>query len=198
LFERADGYVAAGAACEAAYPGVKHERLLVMTETYLLVLDRLYADRDQHFDWLYHSRGARAVCGAAVENADRRDDCPGSEYIQNIKQGTTDAMIRVVFEDAAVPTYLTLAAQQGTIVAVGDGVGGSVTDRVPMVMIGREGRDTNYAAVLEPVPASGRPTVTGVRLGEEDGRLDVIVEQGSSQDRIRIDLDTGLTVRLSR
>ncbi|HNY78476.1 MAG: alginate lyase family protein [Sedimentisphaerales bacterium] len=198
LFERADGYVAAGAACEAAYPGVKHERLLVMTETYLLVLDRLHADRDRRFDWLYHSRGARVVCGAAVENADRRDDCPGSEYIQNMMQGTTDAMIRVVFEDAAVPTYLTLAAQQGTIVAVGDGVGGSVTDRVPMVMIGREGRDTNYAAVLEPVPASGRPTVTGVQLGEEDGRLDVIVEQGSSQDRIRIDLDTGLTVRLSR
>ncbi len=198
LFERADGYVSAGAACDAAYPGVKHERFLVMTETYLLALDRLHADEDRHFDWLYHNRAVRAVCDVAAQTADRRADCPGSEYIQHIRQGTTDAMLRVVFEDPAVATYLTLAAGQGTTIMVGDGVGGSVTDRVPMVMIGREGRDANYAAVLEPVPPGGKPTVTGVQLGAEGGRLDVIVERGSSQDRIRIDLDTGLTVRLSR
>lgn len=198
LFERADGYVAAGAACEAAYPGVKHERWLVMTETYLLVLDRLHADEDRRFDWLYHNRAVRAVCDVAAQTADQRADYPGSEYIQSMMQGTTDAMIRVAFEDAAVSTYLTLAAGQGTAVVVGDGVGGSVTDRVPMVMIGRKGRDVDYAAVLEPVPAGGKPTVTGVGLSEEGGRLDVVVERDSSQDRIRIGSGTGLTVRLLR
>jgi hypothetical protein len=198
LFERGDGYVAASAGCDAAYPGVVHNRLLVMTDTYLLVLDRLHADQDRQFDWLYHDRAARAVCDTTVEDTDRKADYPGGEYIQNTRQGAMDGMIHVAFEDVAVTTHLTLAAHQGTTVAIGDGVGGSVTDCVPMVMIGRSGRDVSYTAVLEPVPAGSTPTVAGVRLSEEDGSFDVIVERGPSQDRISVNADAGLTVRLSR
>ncbi len=193
-FEQGDGFVAAGARCDEAYPGVVHDRLLVMTEAYLVVLDGLRADQDRRFDWLYHNRAARAVCDAIVDGSGRTVDLPGGEYIQNVLAGPTDDVVRIRFEDAAVTTHLTLAAQQQTVVVLGDGVGASVTDRVPLAMIGRHGRDVYYAAVLEPVPAGARPTVTGIRSIQEDDSFVVVVERGPSEDRIQLNADGELTV----
>ncbi len=198
LFEPGDGYVAAGARCDTAYPDVKHHRLLLMTESYLLVLDRLHADQKHRFDWLYHNRGTAAACAAVKDAGNWKADGPGAEYIQNVRQGTTDDALRMGFEADHVTTHLTMAAQEGTRVVLGDGVGSSVSDRVPMAMIGRQGRDVTYAAVLEPVPSNGRPVVSAVSLREDDDTSTVTVERGASQDRIRISGDAALTVVLSR
>ncbi len=185
LFDRKDGYTAVSASCREAYPGVTHKRLLCITDTYLLVLDELHSDTDHRFDWLYHNKGARAVCDQAQDGATPPADCLGGEYIQNARRGTTDEPVRVRFEDGNVTTCLTVAGSPGTTVTTGDGVGASVDDRVPMVMIGRNGRDTRFAAILEPVRAGEQPQVAGIRLDETpdgptitvqlvDGRMEVI------------------------
>lgn len=204
LFEHGDGYVAAGASCDAAYPGVKHHRLLLMTQSYLLVVDRLHADQERRFDWLYHNRGTTAVCEAVADSENWKADDPGTEYMQDVRQGTTDETIHIGFEADHVTTHLTMAAQEGTRVVLGDGVGSSVSDRVPMAMIGRTARDVTYVAALQPELVGFRPAILDIHVDEDQDGLSVIVERavlaprGIREDRIRISPDGEIVVRLSR
>jgi hypothetical protein len=213
LFERKDGYTAVAASCQDAFPGVRHKRLLVLTGAYLLVLDELHSDADRRFDWLYHNKGARVVCACVegvppsnrgLEARDTRDsvtsatDYPGGEYIQNAKRGTTDDPIRVRFDDTRVTTCLTMAARPGTFVTTGDGVGASVDDRVPMVIMGRKGRDLYFAAVIEPVRAGDTPQVTDLRLSETaDGRT-IAVELAGRSDTFGIGPNNAFSADLSQ
>jgi len=185
-FESKDGYTAVAASCDEAYPGVQYRRWLVMTDAYLLVFDRLHSDAEHRFDWLYHNRGEEAICDAARQSVVLSGQYPGGEYIQNTRQGTTAEPIRIRFEDASVTTHLTMAAQDDTTVIVGDGVGASVTDRVPMSIISRAGREVCFAAVLEPMPSGSRPFVTGLRCTETTAGSVIVVERGRRTDTLTI------------
>lgn len=193
-FEQQEDYATVAARCDQAYPGVRHTRRLVMTDSYLLVLDQLHSDAEHQFDWVYHNRGQKAVCGAAASDANLAGKFPGSEYVQNAKQGVTADAVRVRFEDDKVPLHLTMAAGPGTTVTVGDGVGGSVTDRVPMAMIGRKGRDLQFAAVLEPVVARNESRVANVRVVQTGNVMQVFVEREEGTDTIEIRGDQDIRV----
>ena len=125
------------------------------------------------------------------------DKYPGGEYIQNARRGTTDDPIRVRFEDARVTTCLTMAAQPGTVVTTGDGVGVSVDDRVPMVIIGRNGQNPHFAAVLEPVRAGDSPRVTGIRLSETADARIIAVELAGRSDTFKIGPKNAFSADLS-
>jgi len=198
LFDRKDGYTAVAASCPEAYPGVQHKRLLFMTGTYLLVLDALHSDADHRFDWLYHNKGGRVICDQARDGVTAAADYPGGEYVRNAKRGTTDELIRVRFEDTAVAIFLTVAGGPGTTVTTGDGVGASVDDRVPMVMIGRNGRSICFAAVLEPARMGGQPQVADVRLSEAADGLTVAVLVDGHTDTVRIRPDNTFSADLSQ
>ncbi len=198
LFEPKNDYTVAAASCDEAYPGVKHTRWLILTGTYLLVVDKLESDTSHRFDWLYHNKGKTIVCDTAREAVTSAGALPGGEYVRHAKRGTTDQMIRARFEDASVTTHLTMASHLNTVVTVGDGVGGSVEDRVPLMMIAREGREALFAAVLEPGQASGKSQVTNVRLTSTDGGLTIAVESGSHADQVTISADAKISVILSR
>ena len=198
LFDRKDGYTAVAASCLEAYPGVTQKRLLFITDAYLLVLDELRSDADRRFDWLYHNKGARVVCDQAQDSAAPAADYPGGEYIQNARRGTTGEPVRVRFEDGNVTTYLTMAGSAGTTVTTGDGVGASVDDRVPMVMIGRNGRDMRFAAVLEPVRAGAQPQVAGVRLDETPDGLAVAIQLDGRTDTVKTRPEGGISATLSQ
>jgi hypothetical protein len=200
-FEQGAGYAAAAASCDEAYVGVRHTRWLVMTDAYLLVLDQLHSEAEHQFDWLYHNRGRKAVCETATNDANLADKLPGGEYIQNARQGVTADVVRIRFEDGRVSVHLTMAAGEDTTVTVGDGVGGSVTDRVPMAMVERTGRDVQFAAVLEPVTTGSTPRVTDVRTVQTGDTLKVFVARGDTADTIEIrgnrDISVALAVSLS-
>jgi len=198
LFERGADHVAALASCDAAYRGVRHKRLLLMTDAYLLVLDTLRSDTNHRFDWLYHNRANRAVCDVATETVNPAEVWAGGEYIRNARQGATDETVRVRFEDAEITTHLTLAAHKGTVVTTGDGVGAAVTDRVPMALIGREGKTACFAAVLEPVRAGSRPRVAGVHLVPAGEAFTVAVDLDGPADQIEIRAGDRPAVSLSR
>ena len=176
----------AAASCDEAYPGVKHTRWLVMTGDYLLVVDKLQSDAEHRFDWLYHNRGDQVICEAARDSVSLAGEVPGGEYIRNARRGTTGGRHPGQFEDAGCRDDATMAAGAGTVVTTGDGVGGSVDDRVPMLMIGREGREVSFAAVLEPVRTGGRPQVSDVQLAAAGEGMTVTVESGSRADRVTI------------
>ena len=198
LFDRGDGYTAVAASCPEAYPGVRHRRLLFMTGIYLLVLDELHSDADHRFDWAYHNKGTRVVCDQARDSVVPAVDCPGGEYIRNARRGTTDEPVRAQFEDGNVATCLTMAGSPDTIVTTGDGVGASVDDRIAMVMTGRNGRDTCFAAVLEPVRTGDRPQVADVRLVEAPDGLTVAIQLEDHSDTVRISSNNEFSARLSQ
>jgi Heparinase II/III-like protein/Alginate lyase len=196
-FEPGSAYSAVAASCEEAYPDVKHTRWLVLTGTYLLVIDRLQAQAEHQFTWLYHNRGTQVVCAAAQDPTSLAGIVPGGEYIHQAQRGTTDGVIRARF-DGTVATYLTMAAHEGTVVTVGNGVGGSVEDRVPMIMIGRQGREACFAAVLEPAPIGGAAHVSDIRLTTTAETLALAVEGPRGTDHLTIQPDGGLAVILAR
>ncbi len=198
LFEPKNDYTVAAASCDEAYPGVKHTRWLIMTGTYLLVVDKLQSGASHRFDWLYHHRGAKIVCDAARDDAGLTGEFPGGEYVRAAKRGTTGQMIQARFEGTGATTHLTMAAHTDTVVTVGEGVGGSVEDRVPLVMVGREGREVLFATVLEPVPTGRRSQITGVRLASTDKGLTIAVESGSRLDRVTVPVDTRVSVVLAQ
>ncbi|NLH42786.1 MAG: hypothetical protein GX448_13190 [Planctomycetes bacterium] len=193
-FAQEDDYATAAARCDEAYPGVQHTRRLVLTDSYLLVLDQLHSDAEHQFDWVYHNRGQKALCQTAASDANLAGKLSGGPYIQNAKQGMTADTVRIRFDDAKVSLHLTMAAGPDTTVTVGDGVGGSVTDRVPMAIVGRKGRDTQFAAVLEPVAGGGKPSVTGMQIERIGKTMKVLVQRGDGVDTIAIHGDQDISV----
>ena len=203
LFAANQRCAAVAASCFAAYPGVKHERLLVMMGTYLLVVDELHADKERRFDWIYHNRGSKVLSDIATKDADIIDSIVGSDYIRNTKCGITNGLVRVQFVDEGVKTYLTMAGRVGTKVTVGDGVGAAVTDRVPLTIATRFGRDMFFATVLEPVRRGVESKVQDISLNINDSGLTIIVKRVSQIDTIellsenQVSVKTGAEVILS-
>jgi hypothetical protein len=195
LFAANPKCAAMAASCNSAYPGVNHKRLLFMTETYLLVLDLLSADKQQRFDWVYHNRGSNILPFFDTQPVDIADSFAGAEYIKNTKQGICDKSVRLKFTDERVSTYLVMAAVPGTKVILGDGVGTSVTDRVPMTMITRLGTNVTFAAVLEPLPDRGKPQVTNVSLDRTDSGLKITINRDTQIDTVALSADNHLSVK---
>jgi hypothetical protein len=195
FFEAKDDCVAVVASCDAAYPGVKHRRMLCMTGGYLLVLDDLQSERERRFDWVYHNRGSDVRCELAsgVELASK--EIVGLEYVKNLRSGKADGAIAVEFDGNDVKTFLTLAGAAGTLVRIGDGVGASVADRVPMAMVTRRGPAARFAAVIEPVRKGQAPAVTGVSVEQDSPGLRVTVLRGAARDVILLDAASKVTVR---
>ena len=193
LFAANDAYVAAAASCSAAYPGVEHKRLLVLAPTYLLVLDRLASDKPRRFDWVYHNRGSAAQCDAASRPG-KAPSHAGMEYVENTKAGATDGPLRVQFAGKTAAVHLTMAPAPQTGVLTGDGVGASILDRVPMVMVTRQGAEADFAAVLESAPNGRGPTVSGVALERKGGSVAVTVQVGGGKDVVQLTEGNTLTV----
>jgi len=196
LFAANARYAAVAARCDAAYPGVKHLRLLVLTPTYLLVLDQLDADKQRRFDWVYHNRGTAAQCEVSKSPGKAPLRYVGMEYVQNIRTGTTDGPVRVQFLDKTVIASLAMAAAPKTDVLTGDGVGASVLDRVPMVVVTRHGRKVDFASVLEAVAANGKSLVNDMVFERNNEGVSVTIRHDNATDIIT--LTTGGTLVVTR
>ena len=125
------------------------------------------------------------LCEAA-NGAPGDDAYPGRDYIDNAMAGETNKPIQVRFVDGDVTTCLTMAAQDGTRVLIGDGVGATVLERVPMAIVTRRGRSASFVAVLEPVKDGQLPGVRSVSLEQEENGQAVSVNRAGGTDRIRV------------
>ena len=189
LFAATNSYAAVSASCDEAYPGVKHRRWLVMTPTYLLVLDDLRSGRDRRFDWLYHNRGASLRCLQADKPGQLPDPFSGKEFINNLRSGATDQGVNVEFVGQDITTHLSVAAENGTKILTGDGVGESVLDRVPLTMITRQGRSTLFAAALEPTAKGAPPTIKGVTAQRTAEGVLISIQLAAMTDQLKLTPD---------
>jgi len=182
------------ARCQEAYPGVLHRRLLCLLSDYLLVVDQLSSDRPRRFDWVYHNRSSAVEAAAATQAADLSQAFAGAEYLANVKTGSTDGAIAVRFDGASVSVHALVAADGDSEVLTGDGVGASILDRVPLVMIGRHGTAACFAAALEPVPADQSPTITSVKQDVSSDHVRITVQKGNRVDQVALSAAGKVTV----
>jgi len=187
LFAANEHYAAAAARCDEAYPGVEHLRLLCMTPSYLLVFDDLRTDRTRQFDWVYHSRGGEVQWAGARLGTDLDRRYIGHSYVQNITGGKANGPIRVRVVDGDVTTHLTMDDQTlRTLVRIGDGVGESIVDRVPMAMVTRRGKHVQFAAAIEPVQGDGARTIESIRIERLNGTSTITVNGRGFVDVIEL------------
>ncbi|MCR4413289.1 MAG: heparinase II/III family protein, partial [Thermoguttaceae bacterium] len=144
FFQADDRSAVAVARCDEAYPGVAHRRAMWLLPDALVVFDELKSSTPRRFDWFYHHRGTGARCDAATKDDRLGEKYPGQEYVEHVLAGTTEKAVRIEFAGRGVTTYLTMDAAPGTEVRIGDGVGGSIDDRVPMAAITRRGREARF------------------------------------------------------
>jgi len=195
-FAAAERFAAVVASCDAAYPGVRHRRMLCMTPTYLLVLDRLAAEKPRQFAWVYHNRGTSVRCAAVEEGGGATETAAaGGQYIAHRKAGATEGAVHAEFADRHVTTHLTAAAGGESEVLTGDGPGESVVDRVPVVMIRRRGPAARFACILEPVAGGGKPAVTAVEAGRTPAAIRVLIRRRGTTDTVLLTDDDTFTVR---
>jgi hypothetical protein len=189
FFAANDEYAVAVARCGEAYPGTTHRRLLCLMPGSLVVFDEMKSAGERRFDWVYHNRGTEVVCDAARKEGKFGEKYPGQEYVARVKVGTTAEPVRATFPGPKVATCLIGNAFAGTEVRTGDGVGEAITDRVPMIMLTRRGRESRFAVVLEPLP-KGQPRQTReVVVEQADGETVVTIHRDKGEERLALDAD---------
>ncbi|MEN6624889.1 MAG: heparinase II/III family protein [Candidatus Sumerlaeia bacterium] len=194
FFQAGDEFSIAAAENGGSYPGVEHFRTLVQAPEYLLVIDQLESAVRHRYDFLYHNIGTAADCTAALEPGEARD-FTGMEYVKNQRVGSSDGAVVVTFTGKNIDTFLTLDAQPGTGILIGDGPAGSVDTRVPMAIFTREGSSASFAAAIEPVPTGGKRRVISVAMKEESGALVVTVTRENGRDTVTIDRNHRVAVK---
>ncbi len=185
-------FAVVGADCNRAFPGVTNRRALVQTPEYLLVIDDLDSKKEHTYTWAYHNRGSTVKSSAAAHP--RKNIEPaflGSQYLRDLRTGTTDGSVTAKFAMTGLTLHLLLApAAVPTTVVTGTGVGASVTDRVPFLLANRRGRRAEFAAVLAPGPAGQQCSVTGVRCRRGAPGITVqITRRDGGRDIVRIGPD---------
>jgi oligo-alginate lyase len=156
-------YAAVAADAGPAFANVAHKRLLVLTPSYLVVIDELTAkDGKEHtFDWLYHNVAKAPTCDLPAGKAELGATA-GYTYLKDVKACAPDgnSSVRVVFPGEKASLHLTMQAEKGDAVFTATGPFQSVEDRAAVTIVRRRGRSALFAAVLEPVPAGGKPALT--------------------------------------
>jgi hypothetical protein len=184
-FAANEKFALAQAHCDKAYKGISQTRLMLLTPEYALIFDDCIAsDKKEHrFDWCYHNRGKTENADGLAE-AKLPADLQGAEFIRNVKSVASDKEIRVSFSDEKVSTELRVDAQPGSVLWTGDGVGGSVDERVPLAIVTRMGQRATFAAVIEPVAAGKSAQVEKILLSEQDGTSTITISRGKDQDTV--------------
>ncbi len=168
-FAATPAFAAVAASTTKAYPGVKMERILAQAPEYLLVFDRITSGKRHRYTWAYHNRGIRRACNIPDLHKIRLRPraFPGARYLRDTLAGRppADKPLHLRFETGNIAVHLEIAPAPDAEALTGTGVGASVTDRVPLVLVTRKARNTVFAAVLAPVePKTAPPPIAGIRV----------------------------------
>lgn len=161
-------YAAVSADAGQVFENVTHRRFLLLSPTYLLVIDELQAtDGKEHtYDWLYHNKGQNASCNLSGGNDKVGDSTPGYAYLKNISafKIENEQPFCVSFPDEKITTQLTMLGQQGDKVFTATGPLAKANERAPLVIVRRKGQVVYFITVIEPVLPQKQPDVKGLEL----------------------------------
>jgi hypothetical protein len=100
------------------------------------------------FDWLYHNRGPGIASSSAMEEAPAPEG-QGFEYLKSVRRGKTSGSIHARVDMGASQVGILVNGGADSDVIVGTGVGESVLDRVPLLVVSRRGDGARFAATIE-------------------------------------------------
>lgn len=189
-YSSSTSYTAITADAGPAFENITHRRFLLLSPTYLLVVDELTpVDGKEHtFDWLYHNKGHNVNCALPVSDANTGALPPGYSYLQNLAafKVNIEEPFRVKFANDEISTYLTMLGHQGDEVFTATGPLASVADRVPVVIVRRKGTNVHFVSVIEPVSGQMNPDI--IKLSIVPGNsLSVSVKRADGEDIIRFE-----------
>jgi len=183
-------YSAVAADAGPAFENVTHQRFLLLTPTYLLVVDRLKSkdDKEHTFDWVYHNRGGKATCD--LPKADTTlGDHPGYRYLKDVSAHCLGEAgnIVVTFPGEKATAHLRMAGlpyDQVFTVFTATGPFRSVDDRVPMAVVRCTGSDVWFATVLEPCRAGQKPGVENIEINHGGLGIPVRVHRSDGKESV--------------
>jgi hypothetical protein len=197
-----DSYAAVAADAGQAFANVDHKRLLVLTPTYLLVVDQLQStDGKEHtFDWVYHNMGRVTACKLPEGNA-KLGDNPGYAYLADVKSYVADpaALTRATITAGQADVHLAMLQQPGDQIFAGTGPVKSVDDRAAAFMVRRVGASVTFVTVLEPEKTGGSSAIksiaqldrsSGWSIQRDSGR-DTVRDSGSFGEKVQVSSGTG-------
>ncbi len=134
--------------CNKHYDDVEQKRFFVLTENYLIVLDRLKSNKQRTFDWFYHNRATNLVISTRLTDSFHKPTDIGWEYINCITGGIATSTIKTVFEGQKSSVKLIIS--DGGKLFAGDGPGSSIKERIPLIAVRKIGNDVMFLSCIEP------------------------------------------------
>jgi len=189
----------ARASTEDAYPGVHLVRTLMLTGDYLVDLFDASSDRRRTYDWVYHNYGRfhseDLKTKPTTESPGSKD---GYDYLTNVRTTHTEKDWEAEWSIAAdQKVRLLMMEAPGTEVIVAEGLvaapKGDETDdeKVPMVIVRRQGQYARYVAIIEPYYRSPVVSLVSTIDLASDGRVvsqeeatGLLIERGHLTDVI--------------
>jgi oligo-alginate lyase len=187
-YKAAESYAAVVADAGPAFRNVSHQRFLLLSPDYLLVIDELKSnDGIEHtFDWLYHNKGHYATCNLPSDFKELGNKPEGYSYVNEISgyKSERNQLINAKFVGSSVNLCMTMSGNTGDEVFTGNGPFTSVEDRVPMIIVRRKGKTVRFVALLEPLVLNGKPVVKTLNLSGDPSSFTATVSHDGGEDLI--------------
>jgi hypothetical protein len=167
-FNSTDSYAAVTASAGPAFENVTHNRFLLLSPTYLIVIDELKStDGVEHtFDWIYHNKGQFVTCNMSETNLKLENTPAGYAYLKDINayKNKKEQYIRAKFTGEKTTLYMIMAGEKGDEIFTGNGPLKSIDDRVPVIIVRRKGKSVRFITVLEPVLSGSKNGVKNINV----------------------------------
>lgn len=185
-----------------AYPETTHQRLFVLAEEYAVVVDVVQAPNSTTFDWLYHNRGKLIeVSGRKIGK--KQNDLQGIEFVGDVvwyASKDPSKPHQFLFDQSqGVRTSVLVVSEPGDRLMTGTGPGESVLDRVPMMLVRKQGKQAVFLAVIDPFQHARqeRPSIRNIETQTNDvGEIRATVDIGKRKDRLEWHPDKQVSVKL--
>ena len=172
-WKEGDDYVATTADAGPVYPFADLERSILVTDEYMLQIDRAHAtDGKPHtFDVSYHNFGKQTM-QLQTSPYDGFPKVNGYLHLERVQRGETSGDLETRFDNDGTTMSLTVLGGSPTEVFQGVAPGPRPSIKVPFVIVRRKAEDARFVSLLVPskdeiskitaqVNSTGTITVTG-------------------------------------
>ncbi|MBI3921283.1 MAG: heparinase II/III family protein, partial [Armatimonadetes bacterium] len=171
----------AGAHCDSVYPGVHLSRTVCLVGDTLFDFYQVKSEASHQYDYTLHIDGSLLESSTTLSPRDGTlgEKC-GYQHVDRVREGIMDTPIITTWGDDSKKLRLTGRAAKGTTVLVGEGLTNSLTGKMPMLILRRQGKDTLFAVAAQPFTQGTPSVVQWIDTGKDEVAAATMAE-GDSQ-----------------
>jgi hypothetical protein len=131
-----------------------------------------------------HNQWYQCVSSPAAVEESTAPAGQGFEYFDQVRRGETNGPIKATVAMRADQVLISLNDEPGSEVITGTGVGESVLDRVPVLVVSRRGGSARFAAAIELAPKGQVGEIAGVEIRDDEsgGSLVRVLLRGQGEE----------------